>query len=132
MHLRSLILFLFVLTPLAASAQSTDAHPFFSRSNIALFSADGLVRALDAESTRANLENPCRCYVEQHTPAISARTSTQYAYSLGVTGGIVGLSYVAHRLGYHRVERILPLIDIGYDAPAVIRNYAISGRSRLK
>jgi hypothetical protein len=76
--------------------------------------------------TRANLANPCGCYHETATvTAISSHTSSEYAYSLSVSVGVMGLSYVAHRLGYHRIERLLPMLDIVYDGNVVIHNYAL-------
>jgi hypothetical protein len=57
--------------------------------------------------------------------AISSHTGTEYAYSLGVSAGIVGLSYLAHRRGYHRIERLLPTIDIVYDGHAALHNYTL-------
>ena len=117
------LLVVFVLT-LAAGAQEKPStpHAFFDRTNLALFSADALVRTLDAESTRAML---ARGNVEDSIPAIASRSSTMYAYSVGVAGAIMGASYVMHRTGHHRIERILPMIDIVYDGRDAVGNYRL-------
>jgi hypothetical protein len=127
--MKAIILAVALITPTIAQAKQDD--PFFNRANVALLTADALVRSLDAQSTRRNLTNPCHCFVEDNTPAISAKTWSEYTYSLGVTGGIIGLSYIAHRTGHHRLEKLLPMIDISYDAPQVAHNYLIAGKRPL-
>src|ERR1700744_184046 len=104
------IMILSLTTSAFAQEAPKKPHPFFDRTNIALFSADFLTRTMDAQSTRMKLTDPCKCFVEENTPTVSARTSTQYAYSLGVAGGVMGLSWVAHKTGHHKIERILPLL----------------------
>jgi hypothetical protein len=123
--MKAIILALALIASTVAHAQANE--PFFSKTNVALFTADALVRSLDAESTRRNLTNPCHCFVEDNTPAISAKTWSEYTYSLGVTSGIVAMSYLAHRTGHHRIEKLLPMLDVAYDAPQMIHNYSISG-----
>jgi hypothetical protein len=105
-----------------------SVHPFFDKTNLALFSAEVLVRTLDAQSTRMDLTNPCKCYVESNTSSASSSNATQYAYSLGVAGAYIGGSYFLHRMGHHRLERILPMFDIAFDGHAVAHNYSISGK----
>ncbi len=116
---------LLVLALTAARVAQEPTHAFFDRTNLALFSADTLVRTLDAQSTRMRLEDPCRCYQEDHTPTVSSATAGQYAYSLGISGALVGLAYLAHRTGHHRIERLIPAYDVIYDSHAVVGNYTV-------
>jgi hypothetical protein len=127
--MKAIILAVALITPTIAQAKQDE--PFFSKTNVALFSADALIRGLDAESTRRNLTNPCHCFVEDNTPAISAKTWSEYTYSLGVTSGIVAMSYLAHRTGHHRIEKLIPMIDVAYDAPQVAHNYLIANKRPL-
>ena len=124
-----LVLFiLFSIIHLAANAQE---HKFNNKTTIVLFSADALVRTLDAASTRANLTNPCKCFTESNTAWASGTTPGQYAYSLGYVGVEYGLAYLAHRRGWHRLERAIPSIDIVYDGRAMMHNYAISNPQKI-
>jgi hypothetical protein len=38
----------------------------------------------------------------------------------GETAGVIGLSYLFHKTGHHRLERATPMLDIGASAFAVI------------
>lgn len=99
-------------------------HVFFDRYNVVLFSADALVRTLDAQSTRSFMTNKCKCLEEANLPkSIAGSTSKMYAYSLGVSAGVMGLSYLAHKTHHHKLERFIPMVDAGYDLSAVIGNY---------
>jgi hypothetical protein len=112
-----------------ANAQDRPAkpHAFFDKTNLALFSADALVRSLDAESTRAFMTAPCRCYREEVLPSAIVSTSPRmYGYSLGVAGAMVGLSYLAHRTGHHRLERLIPAADAAFDSRYVVQNYRLT------
>lgn len=113
-----------------ALAQDAPKPKFFTPTTIALFSAEALVRSLDAQSTTANLTNPCRCYKEDQISFVTNHgEAATYAYSLGVVAGVMGASYLAHRLHHDRIANLLPLIDIAFDSSAVAHNYAIAGRS---
>lgn len=118
---------------MVAHAQAIESgarhpHQFFDRTNLALFSADALVRTMDAHSTRSMLTNPCKCYVEDNLPlAIAQSTPRMYGYSLGVSGGVMLGAWLAHKRGWHRLERILPMIDIVYDGKDVGNNLTLPG-----
>lgn len=120
---------LFVLALTTVCAAQEPAHVFHDRTNLALFSADVLVRALDARSTRMRLTDPCQCYREDNTPGISSTTVGQYAYSFSVSAAVIGLAYLAHQTGHHRIERLIPVADIVYDGRAVIGNYTVQPES---
>jgi hypothetical protein len=112
-----------------AGAQETPAkpHAFLDRTNLALFSADALVRSLDAESTRAFMTASCRCFKEEVLPvAIASSTPRMYAYSLGVAGAMVGAAYLAHRTGHHRLERLIPAGDAAFDSRYVVQNWRLT------
>lgn len=118
---------LMALMPLTVIGQAKPTvkpeHNFFDKYNVVLFSADALVRSLDAKTTRDFMTNPCKCMKENNLPdAIVSSTPRMYAYSLGVSAGIIGLSYLAHRTHHHRIERLIPLLDATYDGREVINN----------
>jgi len=37
----------------------------------------------------------------------------------GETAGVVGLSYVFHKTGHHKIERVISMLNIGASATAV-------------
>ena len=99
-------------------------HAFFDKTNLALFSADALVRSLDAQSTRSFETNNCRCISEKYLPqAIVSSSPKMYSYSLGMTGLVIGAAYVAHKTGHHRIERLVTMVDIAQDGRDVAGNY---------
>jgi hypothetical protein len=110
------------------AAVTPPQHKFLELPNIYLFSTEALVRVLDAESTRANLTNPCKCFIERNTPAISKTNAGAYGYSAAVSVATIGLSYLAHRTNHHKVERLIPVFDFSYDSHDVAHNYAIRNK----
>ena|ERR1700744_4652043 len=122
----SAVFILALTTSAIAQNRPTRPSPFVNKENITLWTADALVRALDAESTRHNLTDPCRCFHETSLPgAIAGSTPRMYGYSFGVTGVVVVGSWVAHRTHHYRVERVIPMIDIGWDSRSVENNWRI-------
>lgn len=117
-------LVLISLIALPLPAQDKKEHVFFDKTNMALFSADALVRSLDAQSTRSFMTNPCKCIREAYLPNyIVSSTPRMYAYSLGVSAGLVGMAYLAHKTHHHKLERLIPAMDIAYDGRLVLGNY---------
>lgn len=115
--------------PAQEIAKPTVTAPFFTKINMAVWSADLLIRGLDAKSTLANLNNPCNCYTENgtgfHNPA------AQYSYSLGIVGAQIGVAYLAHRTHHRKIEKLITgygFVDVGIEIKATAGNYAISGR----
>lgn len=102
---------------------------------VGFIAGDVIARGADAIGTRANLTNPCQCYVEENTPHQSATSRGQWTYSMGVVAENVAASYLIHRLGRHFHNRVIadkldviPLgFDIVYDAPAAVHNFKIAG-----
>ena len=112
-------------TPESAPKRAIPQHHFIDKTNLALFSADFLVRSLDAESTRRFMDAPCRCFVEKDIGSIADSGPRMYSYSLGIAGVAVGVAYVLHRTGHHRLERFVPVADALYDSQYVVENYRL-------
>lgn len=101
-------------------------HYFNDRLNLGLFSADLLVRTLDWQSTEHNLGNG---WQESSLPkGLAGNSGAMLGYSLGVAGAVHGTAWIAHKTGHHRIERILPMLDITYDGRCVVGNYEVAGR----
>ena len=99
----------------------SDHHNFWDKRNLAIHSANFAMQTADAITTRHVLDqhngverNPwARQFVNHGWGGQSA-----YSWGLGV-GGTILTSYVLHRTRRHRLERILPVIEIGYTAGTV-------------
>jgi hypothetical protein len=104
-----------------------QAHRFWDRENILLFSGVGAFRALDYASTR-NFQ--ARGREETLLPDDVVNNSAGFAsLEAAATAASIGLSYLMHRTGHHRLERWISIGHISVTAFGDARNYALkSGR----
>ena len=100
-------------------------HAFLDAKNRFLFSTVLAFSAADFGVTHANLSNggkelnPMARVFGVSTPGLAANFMIEDA-------GVVGLSYVFHRTGHHRLERIAPLANVAASAFAI--GYGIAHR----
>lgn len=138
---RTLLVLLFIASPYAKSQQIespaqdaptapksviadyTPQHRFWDRKNILLFSGVAVFRGLDYASTR-NFERRGR--QEVLIPDDVVNNSAGFA-SLEAAGAAtsVGISYIFHRTGHHKMERWLSAGHIGVTAFGVGWNYSL-------
>jgi hypothetical protein len=96
-----------------------EAHPFWDRENKILFGACGALATADFFTTRANLAsggrelNPVTRVFSGSTPGLAANFALE-------TGGVIGLSYMLHKTGHHKLERITSIVNMGGSAGAVL------------
>ena len=121
--LRLLVAVLLCCSPLLAQFEPGEFHnhQFWDKWNVAIHAGNFAMQTTDAFTTRHVLDrhngrerNPwARQFVTQGWAG-------QAAYSWGLSvGGTIVTSYFLHRTGHHRLERILPMIEIGYTAGTV-------------
>ena len=102
-------------------------HPFWDRENDLLFAAVGAGRALDYAST-LNLRH--RGIDEAFlTNSIVDNHPLFAAIEIGATAASVGVSYIFHRTGHHRLERWTSAIHAGVAVGGAIRNYNLKSRN---
>jgi len=101
-------------------------HRFFDRTNILLFSGVAVFRGLDYASTR-NMQ--ARGREEILLPDDVVNNSAGFA-SLEAAGAAtsVGISYIFHRTGHHKLERWLSIGHISVTGFGVARNYALKSK----
>lgn len=93
-------------------------HRFWDRQNRFLFAANAGMATADFFVTRANLRsggqelNPITRVLSGSTPGLAANFALE-------TSGVIGLSYVFHKTGHHRLERATSLLNLGGSASAV-------------
>jgi hypothetical protein len=106
-----------------AVAPASGVHRFWDRENDWLFAGVGAGRALDYASTlnlrhrginEALLTNGI---VDNHPLFVGIETAA--------TAASVGVSYLFHRTGHHRLERWTSIVHFGVATGGAIRNYAL-------
>jgi hypothetical protein len=103
------------------------AHRFWDGENRVLFATVGAFAAADFCATRANLAkggtelNPVTRVLSGSTPGLAANFALE-------AGGVMAISYLFHRTGHHKLERIASLVNIGTSATAV--GYDLTHRQR--
>ena len=106
-------------TPAAPPAK----HPFWDHKNILLFSGVAVFRGLDYASTR-NFQ--ARGRTEVLLPDDVVNNSAGFAaLEAAATATSVGISYIFHRTGHHKMERWLSIGHISVTAFGVVSNYSL-------
>jgi hypothetical protein len=101
-------------------------HRFWDRENVLLFSGVAVFRGLDYASTRNML---ARGREEILLPDDVVNNHAGFA-ALEAAGAAtsVGISYIFHRTGHHKLERWLSVGHIGVTGFGVVRNYSLHSR----
>lgn len=111
-----------------AKAPAAKRTRFFTPVMLSLIGADGLVRTVDAFSTRANLTNPCHCYKEDNVPSLMKTNTSALLYSEGVVALYTGTAYLLHRMHHDRLAKLPLAFDVAYDGKDAFHNIQIAGR----
>jgi hypothetical protein len=99
------------------------AHRFWDTENILLFAGVGAARGLDYASTL----NIRRRGINEAflTNAIVDDHPEFAAIEAAATAASIGVSYIFHATGHHRLERWVSYVHIGVAVGGAIRNYAL-------
>jgi hypothetical protein len=115
-----------------AAVQSTEmkkheaTHPFWDKENLLLFSGIAVFRGLDYASTR-NMQ--ARGREEILLPDDVVNNSAGFAsLEAAATMTSVGISYIFHRTGHHKLERWMSIAHIGVTGFGAARNYALKSK----
>ncbi len=107
-----------VAVTIPSQGKNPEAHPFWDRENRALFAANGALATADFFVTRRNLSssgvelNPLTRMFSHSTPALAANFALE-------TGGVVGVSYLFHKTGHHKLERMTSYVNLSASGFAV-------------
>ena len=93
-------------------------HRFLDRENSLLFATSAAFSAADFVVTRDNLRSGGR-ELNPITSWFSGSTAGLAVNFAGETAGVVGLSYLFHKTGHHKMERAVSMLNIGASAGAV-------------
>jgi len=118
--------------PAAASAvqpeqlpAAPESHKFWDRENKILFASTAAAAAADFAVTYQNLQSGGK-ELNPVTRLFAGSTAGLAVNFAGETTGVVGLSYLFHKTGHHRLERLTPVVNFGASAVAVA--YGLSHR----
>src|SRR5213593_1789532 len=104
-------------------AAAVARHYFWDRQNVLLFSGVAAFRGLDYASTR-NMQ--ARGREEVLLPDDVVNNSAGFAsLEAAATMTSLGISYIFHRTGHHKLERWLSIGHIGVTGFGVSRNYSL-------
>jgi len=102
----------------------TKSHSFFDYPNVGLFAGVGAIRLLDYTSTqyfrkRGISEALLTNDIVDDKPLFAVIETAGTAASIGI-------SYLFHRTGHHRLERWVSMIHVGVGTFGFIRNYNLA------
>ncbi len=98
-------------------------HRFWDRENILLFTGVGVIRGMDYASTR-NFQ--ARGRDEILIPDDVVNNSAGFAsLEAAATATSIGISYLLHRTGHHKLERWMSIGHIGVGGFGDVRNYCL-------
>jgi hypothetical protein len=100
-------------------------HKFWDARNRLLFVAVAASSAADFSVTRMNLANGGR-ELNPIVRPFAGNSATLALNFAGQTAGVMSISYLFHKTGHHRLERIAPLANIASSAFAV--SYGLAHR----
>jgi|SRR5579871_1883618 len=95
-----------------------SSHHFWDSENTVLFATSAALSGADFYLTRSNLRSGGR----ELNPVTSMFGSSTAGLALNFAGesvGVVGVSYLFHKTGHHKLERLVSMVNIGSSATAV-------------
>jgi hypothetical protein len=100
------------------SLPEAPSHRFWDRENSILFATNAAFSTADFIVTRNNLSHGGQ-ELNPVTRLFSGSTAGLAVNFAGEAIGVVGLSYVFHKTGHHKLERAVSILNIGSSAAAV-------------
>jgi hypothetical protein len=92
---------------------------FWDRENTLLFAGTVLTSAGDFVVTRNNLQGGGGQELNPVARIFSGSTAGLVANFAGETAGVTGLSYIFHKTGHHRLERLAPMVNMAASGYAI-------------
>lgn len=105
------------------SLPEAPSHRFWDHENTFLFATSAAFSTADFFVTRANLQSGG----QELNPVTSmfGRSSAGLAVNfVGENVGMIGISYLLHKTGHHKLERAISMVNIGSSAAAVTFDFA--------
>ena len=110
--------------------KSPQPHRFFDARNSLGLAALAATLSADAHSTQTGLAYPgFREMNPIARPFVQTRAGGAI-YTAGSFAVLTGVMYVAHKKGFHKLERILPFAFAGWEGWLSARNYQVIANRR--
>lgn len=100
-----------------------DVHRFWDATNDWLFAGVGASRTLDYFST-LNMRHRGRDEILLNNDVVDNHAAFAAIEAAG-TGASIGLSYLFHHYGHHKLERATSIVHIGLATSGAVRNYCL-------
>lgn len=104
----------------------SNKHKFLDRKNVLLFSGIAVVRTLDYTST-LNMQSRGREELLLPDDVVNNRAGFA-ALEAASAATSIGISYLFHRTGHHKIERWFSIAHISVGGFGAVRNYALETR----
>jgi hypothetical protein len=112
--------------PNAVSLPSPETHRFWDKTNAALFVGVGAARTLDYVSTRHFRDRGVDEWLL--TNNIVDNKALFVGIEVAATVASVGVSYLFHRSGHHKLERWVSLVHLGAGVAGSARNFTLRNK----
>jgi hypothetical protein len=100
-----------------------DQHRFWDATNDWLFAGVGASRTLDYFST-LNMRRRGRDEILLNNEVVDDHAAFAVIEAAG-TGASIGVSYLFHHYGHHKLERATSIVHIGLTTTGAVRNYCL-------
>lgn len=101
-----------------ATLPEAPSHRFWDRKNSLLFATSAAFSTADFLVTRANLQNGGQ-ELNPVTRMFGSSTTGLAVNFVGESIGVIGISYMFHKTGHHKLERAVSMLNIGASTTAV-------------
>ena len=107
----------------ASADLRSDEHRFWDATNDLLFAGVGASRTLDYFST-LNMRRRGRDEIFLNNDVVDNHAAFAAIEAAG-TGASIGVSYLFHHYGHHKLERATSIVHIGLATSGAVRNYCL-------
>jgi hypothetical protein len=108
-----------VIIPLQpVTLPESPSHRFWDRKNSLLFATSAAFSTADFFVTRANLQNGGQ-ELNPVTRMFGSSSTGLAVNFIGENVGVIGISYMFHKTGHHKLERAVSMLNIGASTAAV-------------
>ena len=108
----------FIMPVQPATLPEAPSHRFWDRKNSLLFATSAAFSTADFFVTRANLRNGGQ-ELNPVTRMFGSSTTGLAVNFVGENIGVIGISYMFHKTGHHKLERAVSMLNIGASTAAV-------------
>jgi hypothetical protein len=107
-----------VITPQPTTLPEAPSHRFWDRENSVLFATSAAFSTADFFVTRSNLQSGGQ-ELNPMTSVFGHSTTGLALNFVGENVGMIGISYMLHKTGHHKLERAVSMVNIGASTTAV-------------